>query len=598
MARKPSARVGASEANELAANVFTSAKTRSTFNVDFSKMDKWGKKKYIEEFFGCEVFEHQVDPADVLTDPFERAVAFNASRQTGKTHTLTWAQGINAALNLYPALDGTTKVIGLANKESQSLITGNRLRQTLERNYNHMRHFWDRAGSTKTHLVFKKEAGVNTREMGTIQYLTANPRAFSEGFTASLIFVDESGRLDPKTWSEVILPYGSSTNARMILTGVSRGKGPFYDACNSKDYRQLHYPWDKVDTYRRGAPVDLLDPLTNDIILKTGYYPLDMMPINLKKVLFPTNPICHILPTERQKERYVRLWELSDGKMTDNDYRSQYLLEWIASVMAILQMQQIQSIFESSNYEPLDCGIGEQYYFGLDLAGTKNLYAVDSSNKDTAALSIWTKRDGKKTKVWCGEQCSSQPDQLVHWLKEITHPEWGLFPCVYGAVDVTATIGALASEHLVASKLPVIPIIYNRTEETTKKNYKNAMFDYAKIEATAERVQYPRKEVTDSLNEDTLQPLNPVWFKCREQWEVIEKDDSGRSLNAVIGAPSGEHDDHPNSDVMAIFVMDRPHQFEQALRLTRKRPRPMLGARIGGGPSASAVMRASGNPFT
>lgn len=575
--------VPSAKANDLVGSVFKAAKSRSTFSVDFQTLDRESKAAYVSAFYGNEVFYHQKEQVDVLTNPYIRSTTINASRQTGKGQIFAWCQGLAAIHNLYPSLDKTTKVISLANKESQALIVANRLRSLLERNWAHTQFFWDRVGSTKTNLVFKREAGVNTTLMGTIQYMTANPNAFSEGMTGSILFIDEAGRLDQKVFSEVVTPFGGSTAAPIILAGVSRGKGPFYDACNSKDYTHLHFPWDKVETYRKPAPVDLVDYTTGEVILETGIFPLDIMPLSLKKILFPKNPWCHIYESRGYKERWVRLWDLSEGKMAEEDFRSQYMLEWVAALMAILQLEHVRQIFESSDFLPPDGGQdGEEYYYGFDLGGARNVYARGPSNKDTAALSIWTRRNGIKCKVFCEELYSAQPQEAVDWLLHWVHPSFGVFPCKYGAVDVTGALGAFTSEYLVKSKLPVIPIFYNRVEETTKKNYKNAMFDYFKIEAAGGRIQYPSKIITDALDEDTLQPKFPVWNKAREQWEIIEKKDTGGN-NAQISAPSTEHDDHPNSDVLCVFVMDRPQQFEDVLPKKKRRLVPLRSPGLGVG---------------
>ena len=588
--------VPSAEATDRLRTIFSSAATRATFDTDFGKLSKPQKVQYVKEFFNNEVWSHQVDPLDGFTNPMEKSSTTNISRQAGKGQIFAWSQGINGVHNLCPDLGGVTRVLSLANKESQALLVASRLRGLLENNLKKTQFYWDQAGSTKTFFNFKRDAGVNTRTTGTVQYLTANPNAFSEGFTASCIFIDEAGRLNGKVYSEVILPFGASTNAKIILTGVSRGRGPFYDACNSRDYIHYHYPWDKVETYSKSAPVDLIDPITNEVILRTGFYPLDMMPMSLKKIIFPNNPMCHLLEAPRQKEKFVRLWDLSDGKMSDSDFRSQFMLEWLADLMAVLQLEDQILMFDDPTFLLPDHGIEEEgYYFGFDLGGSRNVYASGNNDKDTAALAIWRKKDGIKQKVFADELYSCQPAEAVTWLMNYVHPIHGMFPCKYGAVDVTGSIGALTSEHLVGSGLPIVPIIYNRTEETTKKNYKNAMFDYFKIECSGGRCQYPPKEWTDSLNEDTLQYKYPIWAKCREQWEIIEKQETGGN-NAKIGAPSGEHDDHPNADVMAVYVMDRPQQFQEFIVGQKKRTRcvpirtgGLAGSSGGAGPSGVAI---------
>lgn len=573
--------VSAKEASDLSFQIFKSSRSRSIFGIDFSKLDRPGKVQYVNDFLNRRCFKHQEEIIDVLTSSIKNTT-LNVSRQSGKSESLAWSQVINCVHNLYPALDGITKVISLANKESQSLIVGNRLKRLIEENWDRTQFFYDAKGSTKMHLVFKKEAGLNTRMTGEVNYLTANPKSFGEGFSASIINIDEAGRLDPTVYSQVVVPYGGSTNSKINLTGVSRGRGPFYDACNSKDYHHMHFPWDKVDTYRKAAPVDLLDRYTGEVVLETGYFPLEVMPLSLKKVLFPKNPICHIYEARGQKEKYIDLWDLSEGIMSEEDFLSQYTLAWIAALMAFLQLEHLTKLFEEGNYEPPERNEGESYWYGFDLGGTRNAYALGESKKDTAALSIYRRRNGVKEKVFTDELYSSQPEDAVQWLLHYVHPESGIFPCSYGGIDVTGTLGALTSEKLVASRLPIIPIMYNRTEEITKKNFKNAMFDYFKIEVGGGRVRYPMDSFTDALDPDTLKPRNPTWFKCREQWEVIEKKDTG-GINAQIGAPSGKHDDHPNSDVLVVFVMDHESSFPDHL----VRPRPRTRRAVIGAPMQS-----------
>lgn len=980
--------VEVNQANELVSEIFKSAKNRQLFNVDFCALDRAGKISYIKEFIGRIVFYHQIEPIEVITDPNYKRITYNASRQSGKSEGMSWAQIICAINNTHPALDDKTKIVSLANKASQTQIIGSRVRKLLMENYDRTRFFWDKEGSNMFKQVFKKESGLNTIETGTIDYITANPKAFSEGFTSSLMMIDEANKLDQTVYSEVVTPYLSScvtedtriltskgyrkiidlksedrvwslnhktlefelkkstfidngiakvaevtlygnskikvtynepfliaekdklrweklenlqvgnyvamglpsagenstltefegfllgaligdgcvskkgtpqivfgqhefetrdaickriqeehplgisetkiyisdkehgsisnvqlrsrdpsgikryssplrnkliefgmygclshskripeiiyqstetikwqfiagllvtdgslgtykgsgsriefmfsnellcrdlqlllhelgvrsglypinptsrcsivfdkpihvrtnpwkveikhikgmnimieklpflyhkenrrielrkkiknsipldkgdmipvpsgygttylekasrdkalqkaknqfaklvaskstirwakivaikdlgelptydltvednhsyiaegvilhnTNGTMLLTGVSRGKGPFYDACNSKDFFHLHYPWDKVETYSKSAPVDILHK--NGTIQRVGLYPLEVMPMALKKIFFPENPMLHILPARAQKERYVPMFELSEGSMDENDFLSQYCLSWIAALQAFLCLNEQQLLFETGDFQPLTRGIdGEEYFFGLDVAGTSNVYASGNHSKDKTALSIWRRRNGNKEKVFCDELYSAQSEEIVNWLQERVNPSYGFFRTRFGAVDVTGAVGAFVSEHLQKSQLAIVPIIYNRTEPTTNKNYKNAMFEYFKLELNAGRIRYPAKEVTDELDENTLQPKYPSWYRARAEWEVIEKYDNG-GINCQYSAPSSEHDDFPNSDILATFCMDREFQFSEDLKRFRKRAMPIL----------------------
>lgn len=567
------------QSNLAITNIFQSAKTRQLYGVAWTQLNQAQRADYVKGFLSREVFEHQHKPMEVLTNPFNKRTTYNASRQVGKSETMTWAEIICCVHNTHPALDNVTKVVGLANKFSQTQIIGSRVRSLLNENYEKTKFFWDREGSTKQHVVFKHEAGLNSKETGTIDYITANPKAFSEGFTASIAFVDEANRLDQKVLSEVILPYMGSTNGSLVLTGVSRGKGTFYDACNSPDYVHLHYPWDTVETYRRSAPVDMVFEDGNT--KKVGLYPLEVMPISLKKALFPTNPMLHILPTPNQKERFVRLWDLSRGIMAEEDFRSQYMLEWLADVLAMLQLLDQQLLFDSGDFEPMHTGReGDQYFFGLDCGGSRNAYAASLTDKDKAALVVWRRRGHIKQKVWCDERDDILPEHLVGWLREMCHPITGVFKCAFGTVDVTGAVGAFASQHLKSCGIPIIPIMYNRTEEITKKNFKNAMFDWFKLENAAGRTQYPSSHYTDTLDEITLLPTHPTFHEHREQWEIIEKRIT-TSINSVISAPAGKHDDGPNADALCVYGMDHPNLFTEELNAVKKRvKRGMLGTSL------------------
>lgn len=575
MALKGKDPISPQEANDLLGKIFAAAKSRQVFGVNWDSLSDDDKCTYVSGFFGREVWQHQREPLLVLTNSRQKRITYNAARQTGKSELLAWCQALCAQHNTHPALDGKTKVVALANKFSQTQIVANRVRNLLTENYERSQFFWDRDGSTKAHIVFKRERGINSRETGTIDYITANPKAFSEGFTASIAFVDEAGRLDRRVLSEVIIPYLGSTAGSLVLTGVSRGKGAFYDACNSPDYYHLHYPWDKVETYRRSAPADIV--FDDGRRMEVGLYPLEAMPLNLKKALFPTNPMVHVIGTNRQEERSVRMWSLSRGTMSEDDFRSQYMLEWLADLLAFFQLQDTQLLFEMGDFEPLTQGIpGEEYYFGLDCGGSRNIYATTYTDKDRAALSVWRRKGQIKQKVFCDERDDVSPDELIAWLRATCHPTNGQFKCRHGAVDVTGAVGAAASKPLAASGIPVIPIFYGRQDEVSKKNYKNAMFDHFRLETGAGHTQYPMASLVDALDERTTDPLFPTFYHHRDQWEKLERKLT-TGINSIITAPPGEHDDGPNSDVLAAFAMDKAAQFREILNVGRRPRRAIIG---------------------
>ena len=343
----PSQQPSVPEANTLAQSIFGSAKNRQLFGVDWKTMDAAERIAYVKSFFGMEVWKHQEEPLRVLTDPYEKRITYNAARQSGKSQVLTWLEPLCAIHNTHPALDNVTHVIGLANKASQAQIVGGRIRNLLTANVEKTKFFWDREGSTMGHIIFRRDAGTNTRETGTIDFMTANPRAFSEGVTASLVVVDEANRLDSRVLSEVITPYLGSTGGTMVLTGVSRGRGAFYDACNSKDYTHLHYPWDLVETYRRSSPCDVL--MDDGRVFETGVFVLEQMPLALKKALYPTNPLVHVLEARSQRERTVKMWDLPSGVMSEDDFKSQYGLIFLSSVLALLQLRDCELMFEAGH---------------------------------------------------------------------------------------------------------------------------------------------------------------------------------------------------------------------------------------------------------
>ncbi len=582
----------ANDADVLIGQIFSRASAQARSDLgDLSQVDV---PAFAKEKFRRVLFNYQVEIIQMLWDLNIREADIIAARQCGKTDAATIGCIALAAANYFPTLEGYTAVGWFANKEDQSVgIGGARCWRLLEGNYDQWSALWDRDGSTKSHLVFKKDAGTNTRILGTLDFRTANPQAFSEGQTYSVMVVDEANRLDDVVWSEILQPMLGSVSGKVIKIGVPRHRNHFYESAHDKTWYHIRVDWTKADMFKQQNPVDLSDPITGQLLGSYGGYPLKRMPLSLKRQLFPTNPIRHVLATKTGiKEEFGRLWDWP-GSMSEEDFLTQYALQWLVDVSLFLKIEEQKELFEKGKHRPMTHGVRDElYFYGYDPCGEERIdgFGSERTKKANAALTIW-RRNGDATldKVYCDERRTGTPVEQVRWVEQICHPQTGLFKCVAGCWDATG-IGSGTVNEAQRRGLPILPISYPMSCPETGKNWKNSIFDWFKLQIGLERVHYPSQEaiVGEKIVAEIKDDDDEGWrydgpgksfLDHKEEWEHVEKKVSS-GINSEIRAPGNHLDDGPNSDCLAVWLADHYPQYRNQLGVKTRATRAVRGSSV------------------
>ena len=223
--RRNTKNLTAQDADVLLSQIFNRSAAQASSDLgDLARVDV---KAFALEKFRRTLFNYQEDIIRMFWDLNIREADIIAARQCGKTDAAAIGIVGMAAADWMPTMEGYTAVGWFANKEEQSVgIGGARCWRMLERNFDKWSAIWDKDGSTKSHLAFKKDAGVNSRLLGTIDFRTANPQAFSEGQTYSVIVVDEANRQEDLGASSLL---GSRPKLleRNRLQLLAKGNGHF-----------------------------------------------------------------------------------------------------------------------------------------------------------------------------------------------------------------------------------------------------------------------------------------------------------------------------------------------------------------------------------
>jgi hypothetical protein len=376
---------------------------------------------------------------------------------------------------------------------------------------------WNNTISSK--IVFKNGS--------YIQSLSANASTYSEGWHWACMVLDEAIRISDWVYKNVLLPQlGSYKIVKLIKIGVALYRNHFWNSCNiDKKFVVLKKDFRECPLLLKSGTIEIDGKLYSK-------YVLDRMPISIKKQLFPNHPELHY-----------------EGDMDEIDFRTQYMMEWCESVNTFLTLEEQKKLRENGKHNWLNRGIyGEEYYYGLDTASGSLIGNIDS---DYTSISIWRKKGNIKEKVfgatWKGDFLKQKEE-----IYQLIHPTNGIFPCKFGLIEYS-NIGISLVEEFKAMKFPVEGILFNMTEPNSRKNYKNAMFEYFKNELSNDRVFYPHK--VDIQSQPNLQ-------EGIIEWEHLIKD-IGRSsgINAIIKADEGYHDDIPCSDVIGLWATDKCKDF-------------------------------------
>ena len=367
--------------------------------------------------------------------------------------------------------------------------------------------------------------------------VSASDQSNIEGLTFDIICLDEAQKVSDYTWSERIVPMGGATNAKLIKIGTPKTRNHFYDAVEGKAHEKwtvVKRDWTQcAQSWALGA-IYLPDPNTGIVRPYSKFIVEQAMPKSLKQEMFPNNP---------------EVW--TDGNLDIEDFRTQYMLEFIDGAGKYLNSKHIEKLTDGE-FEWLEHGkIGENYVAGIDFAGS------NPEGDSTHITVLRITRDGVKQKVFCKEfKDTSYPEQMycISHLFGGPHP---IFETRRIFADYTgcgaAVVQTLQEEYGIQN---MEGIIFNSRDRFTNSgmNMKNIMYAKWRQELENDKFKYMTKENFER-SEGPGAGKNNVSFYHRmiSEWADLEFT-VGFSVNKKIEAPAGYHDDCCDADVLANFA--------------------------------------------
>jgi len=457
----------------------------------------WSKR-----ILGIDLWDNQIDIVENVVNNQVRYLQILEARGGGKTYGvcvgLLKLCGENA--------DFKVGVTAPSSKQASRLLKEVTALAKKAKGYNEI----DWESSTVQHLVFKNGAEITS--------FSGNEVSLSEGFHFHLLIVDEAHLLSDNSFKEKLLPMvGSFAISRIIKIGVPKYRNHFFESYKSDLYKKLIRKWTECPILLQSGSLFIDGKEYSKLII-------ERMPLNIKRKMFPSHPELHI-----------------QGEMSDLDFLTQYEMEWHDDINLELNEQEKKLMI--GIHSVLPAGLpGEMYFGGLDFAGGALITGEDT---DSTALSIWRfNPQGIREKVasffWQGD-INIQSQEIL----QIIHPQTGLFPC--SAILADYGWGGALVDIWASNNIPITGILYKSTEPVSGKNYKNALFNFYKIELNNNKIKYPAIE---QINKDLA--MKESW----NQWETVERQRT-KNLNDIIEAHTGYHDDAPNSDVLAVWCMSK-----------------------------------------
>ncbi len=459
---------------------------------------------WIEKNLGFSLYSNQIKDIEDMFNAKVDAYNVLAVRGGGKSHGTVL--GMIAFSILYTGLRviivaPKEKQAGRLVKEATAILKSKKCRVSKEVDW----------GSSSQHRIQFKNGSY-------IVALSGQETANVEGEHGHILIVDEAHKVPTYSITNKFGPMiGMLAFAKTIKIGVAIGKNHFYKSCVAADAVVNKCKWNEAEIFL-DKPKEKLFPYRGKWYSR---YLLRKMPVPYKKFYFPDRPDLH---KETGDETSVL------------DWRTQYELEWTNDVLNFLSDEDQQLLF-TGDHELLPRGIpGEIYGAGLDTAQGS---LTGRKGTDETVLSIWRmRRDGIIEKVasfiWVGA-----PLQQKEEIWAIINPVDGLFKCKMTLVDYS-NIGIDIVEMFRARKIPILGRHFGSTEPKSKKNWKNALYDYFQIQLQSEKVKYgdikelEKRKIAATGDMSTLidNHLRGFW-----EWTNLQRI-RGRGINDDIAAPT------------------------------------------------------------
>ncbi len=532
--------------------------------------------EWIEENFGVRLYTNQINDVNSL---FGKGQAFAsvAARGAGKTWGIS--TGLAAYCIRYPGL----RVIVAGPKEKQAGRLIKEIVGLFKSKACKVANEVDKGASSAFHLQFKNGS--------SIVAVSGQEAANVEGEHGHILVIDEAHKTPSFSITNKLLPMiGMLSFSKLVMIGVAMNKNFFYKFCMAENAMVNKCPWYKAENFQDKKDV---------IFYKQRPYSqalISRMPLPYKLKYFPDRP---------------DLQKLSGLEVSVTDWETQYELIWLDDLYNFLSDDD-QDLLAGGTHSLLTQGLpGEIYVAGLDTAQGSLEGRKDT---DETVLSIWRlRKDGLKEKVatfiWVGDPLTQKQE-----IFDIINPESGLFKCKMTVVDYS-NIGIDVVNQFRAMRIPIIGKLFGATEPTSKKNWKNAMYDHFLVELESQKLRYPNIVKLEELKisasgADLIQIKNCL--RSFWEWTSLQRI-VGRGLNDQIEAPKeniegedGEsgrgYDDACSADIMGIWAADKLSDLEKEAAKGGDLSTWIIPLGVIGGASSSGVGSMMGatrgqNPF-
>jgi hypothetical protein len=472
---------------------------------------------------GVTLYNNQIEIINNICDPTCRNLTILAARSGGKTFATALA-----AFKLCVDNPGY-EVLFFAPKEKQSTRILDEIKKICYK---------------EKDTLFKE---VNWRDSNRADFrffngsrmraLSSGPTTQIEGFHCDLVVADEAHQIADSVFSARITPMlKASKNPKIVKIGISMFKGHFYESCHNPTWSHIVQSWDKCPALYNSGVIHIDGVDYPETIIKD-------MPLTYKRERFPNNPELHVP---------------SENNISEEDFDTQYEMKWVDSINKFLTSADIESMTGTHAYMYSGGNDGEEYYFGLDLAG--GMLINRGIKRDFSSLVVVRKwPDGLKEVVYCEEWQGSIVDQLEE-IVAVINPTTGKFKCKFGAADYGSLGPAVVDLLMQTYRLPMAGIRYKASEPVTGMPYKTALFDNLFTELHNGYFKYPKQRDMST---------NYILQKHLEEWSSLERKVNYNGT-VTIAAPvnTDEHDDACNACVLAVWAADK---MQQELRKMQNR---------------------------
>ncbi|AEO93272.1 gp1 [Bacillus phage G] len=490
--------------------------------------------------------ENQIELIRAVCNPKVRSVAALMARQAGKTESIASFTGY--LLDNYPNMR-----IGIFTPRIQQA----------EVNVGRTAVFFQMNEEKLNNKLIKcTKQRIELSNGSFVMAVSGSDQSNIEGLTFDIIVLDEAQKISNYTVSERIVPMGGATNAKLIKIGTPKFRNHFWDSfqpgaaydpvTNPKGFIQIRRDWTQCpQLWALGKTMlpDYEDP-SKDRPYST--YVLGLMPKSLKQDMFPKNP---------------EVW--TEGEMSVEDFKTQYMLEFVDGAGQFITTEEWNTMTGieremEDDFDWIEQGkMGEKYVAGIDFAGSS------SDGGDFTHISVLrVLPNGKRQKVFGMDMRGL--DYNVQRMEIVK---------LFGGPKPRFSVSSIFADYTGCGR-PIIDIlkhqdgltmlegiIFNASDTYTRSgmNMKNIMFAKIKNEINVGRFVYPSK---DRINASENKDLVGFYHKMIGEWKDLEME-TRATVNKIIQAPSGGHDDTCCSDALANFAAE----FGSRGRM----PRPTIG---------------------